>query len=209
MKRILDKLKNYFVVNKNLFLFLSILLIIGIIAGSVFSITINKTDSELVTNYLKNYLNSIKSNEINLLDSFISTSVSDIGLVLFIWLLGFSVIGIPIIFILFFYKSFVFGFTIGSILINYKAKGILLSIIYMIPHHAIKLLIIMMLIIYAYIISVKIIKAILKRTEISFKSVTYKYLKLLGIVIAITTILSLYSSFIVPKLIKLIIPILN
>lgn len=209
MKRILDKLKNYFFVNKNLFLFLSTLLIIGIVAGSVFSITINKADSELVTNYLKNYLNSIKANEINLLDSFISTSISDIGLVLFLWLLGFSVIGIPIIFMLFFYKCFVFGFTIGSILINYKAKGILLSVIYMIPHHVIKLIIIMMLIIYAYIISTKIIKAILKRTEISFRSITYTYLTLLAIVVSITTVLSLYSSFLVPKLIKLIIPILN
>lgn len=209
MKKILDKFKNYFVVNKKLFLFLSILFVIGLIAGSVFSLTINETDSSLVTNYLKNYLNSITNNEINLLDSFISTISSDILLIVAVWLLGFSVIGIPIILILFFYKSFVFGFTIGSILINYKVKGILLSIIYMIPHHIIKILLLMILVIYAYSISIKILNAILKKKEISFSRVTTTYLILLGIILSISLFLSLYSSFVVPKLIKLLIPILK
>lgn len=209
MKKLLDKFKKYFIVNKKLFLFLSILFIIGIIAGSVFSLTINETDSSLVTNYLKNYLNSISNNEINLLDSCISTILSDVILISAIWLLGFSVIGIPIIFILFFYKSFVFGFTIGSILINYKVKGILLSIIYMIPHHIIKILLLMILVIYAYSISIKILNAILKKKEISFSKITTTYLILLGIILSISLFLSLYSSFIVPKLIKLLIPILK
>lgn len=203
MKKILDKFKAYFKIKKKLFLFLSILLVIGIVAGSIFSITLNDTDTELVNSYLENYINSISNNEINLLDSFVSTSISDLLIIIIIWLLGFSVIGIPIIFIILFYKSFIFGFTIGSILINYKIKGIILSIIYMIPHHIINLLLLMTLITYAYIISSKILKAILKRDKIDFATITHTYAIALGITSITSLILASYGSFAVPNIIKL------
>ncbi|HPF83609.1 MAG TPA: stage II sporulation protein M [Bacilli bacterium] len=209
MKKLMDKFKKYFIVNKKIFFFLSILLIIGIISGTIFSIVITDTDSKSVTDYLANYLDSIKNNSINLFDSFFSSSLSSIMISIIIFLLGLSVIGIPIIFIIFFYKSFIFGFTIGSILINYKVKGILLSIIYMLPHHVINILVLIVFIIYAYIISLSLVKAFFKREEINFKAITYKYLIMFIIVIGINILLSLYGSIIVPKLIKLILPILN
>lgn len=209
MKKILDKLKDYFKVNKKLFLFLSILLVIGVISGSIFSITISKSDSEVVNTYLKNYISSIGNNEINLLDSFLSNSISNLLIIIIIWLMGLSVIGIPIVFIIFFYKSFIFGFTVGSILINYKVKGILLSIIYMFPHQIINLIVLMTLVIYSYIVSSKLLKALLKKDKIDFSSITHTYSLILGITILITLIFTAYASFIVSKLIKIIIPLLS
>ena len=209
MKKILDKVKAYFKVNKRLFLFLSILLIIGIIAGSIFSVILNEEDSRLVKEYLINYLDSISKDEINLTSSFTSSLLSQLLITIIIWLLGFSIIGIPIIFILFFYKSFIFGFTIGSILINFKTKGILLSIIYMIPHHIIKLIIMMVLIIYAYQISLKLLKAILRKSEINFKNITSIYFYVLLINIGSDLILNAYSSYVVSKMIKLILPMIS
>lgn len=209
MKKILDKLRKYFKVNKKLFIFLSILFIIGIIAGSIFSVTISSNDSRLVNDYLKNYLNSINNNKIDFLSSFISTSISDSLIIIIIWLLGLSVIGIPIVIILFFYRCFIFGFTIGSILINYKLKGILLSIIYMLPHHIIGIIVLMVLVINSYIISSKIFKALLSKSNIDFRFITHNYILVLLITFIINIILSSYSSFIVPKLIKICLPLFN
>ena len=208
MKKILDKLKSYLRVNNKLFLFLSILLVIGIIAGSIFSVTITDNDTELVNNYLINYLTSIKNGELLFLDSFVSTVLSNLIVVILIWIFGISIIGIPVIFLIFFYKSFILGFTIGSILLNYKIKGILFSIIYVFPHHIINLLMLMIFIVYAYVVSLKIINAVFKRTEVNFKPITYKYLSILGIVLITILLTSFYSSFIVPRLLKLIIPIM-
>lgn len=208
MKKILDKLKSYLRVNNKLFLFLSILLVIGIIAGSIFSVTITDNDTELVNNYLINYLTSIKNGELLFLDSFVSTVLSNLIVVVLIWIFGISIIGIPVIFLIFFYKSFILGFTIGSILLNYKIKGILFSIIYVFPHHIINLLMLMIFIVYAYVVSLKIINAVFKRTEVNFKPITYKYLSILGIVLITILLTSFYSSFIVPRLLKLIIPIM-
>lgn len=208
MKKLMDKFKEYFKVNKRLFLFLSILLIIGITAGSIFSVILKEEDLRLVTEYLTNYLNSIDKMEINTTTSFVSSFLSQLTIIVIIWILGFSIIGIPVIFLMFFYKCFVFGFTIGSIIINYKAKGILLSFIYMIPHHIIKLILMMILIIYAYQLSIKLLKAVLKKGEITFKNITSNYLIVFIITVSFELLLSLYGSYIVPKLIKLIIPML-
>ena len=156
-----------------------------------------------------NYLNTISKSEINLNDSFVSSILSQLLITVIIWLLGFSIIGIPIIFLLYFYKSFIFGFTVGSILINFKTKGILLSIIYMIPHHIIKLIIMMVLIIYAYQISIKLLRAILRKGEINFKNITSIYFYLLIINIGLDLILNAYSSYLVPKIIKLLLPMIS
>lgn len=208
LKKILDNFKQYFKVNRRLFLFLSVIIVIGIIAGSIFSIILKEEDLKLVTDYLMNYVDSINKMNINLTDGFISNLLSQLLIILIIWILGFSIIGIPIIFFLFFYKCFIFGFTVGSIIINYKVKGILLSVIYMFPHHIINLLILMVLIIYSYQLSLKILQAVLKKREISFKNITSNYFIVLMINISIELILSLYGAYIVPKLVKMIVPML-
>ncbi len=209
MKKKMDKLKEYLKMNKKVFVFLFILFIIGLAAGSIFRVTLNDNDTSLVNTYLDNYINSIKDNTIVFKDTFFNSISSNLLITVLIWLLGISVIGLPIIIFLFFYKSFVIGFAISSVLMKYKVKGLLLSIIYIFPHHIINILLLMVLISYAFLISIGIINAVIKRKEISFKDITYKYLIILGLISSVLIFLSLYEAFIVPKLIKLIIPLLT
>lgn len=209
MKKKMDKLKEYLKMNKKVFVFLFILFIIGLAAGSIFRVTLNDNDASLVNTYLDNYINSIKDNTIVFKDTFLNSISSNLLITVLIWLLGISVIGLPIIIFLFFYKSFVIGFAISSVLMKYKVKGLLLSIIYIFPHHIINILLLMVLISYAFLISIGIINAVIKRKEISFKDITYKYLIILGLISSVLIFLSLYEAFIVPRLIKLIIPLLT
>lgn len=209
MKKKLDKLKEYLKMNKKVFIFLLILFIVALVAGSIFSVTLNDNDTALVNTYLDNYINSINDNTINFKDTFINSISSNLIITIIIWLLGISVIGLPIIIFLFFYKCFVMGFAISSILIKYKVKGLLLSIFYIFPHHIINILLTMVLISYAFIISIKIIGAVIKRKEMSFKDITYKYLVILGLICLVLVFSSLYEAFIVPKLIKLIMPLIS
>ncbi len=209
MKKKLDKLKEYLKMNKKTFIFLFVLFITALVAGSIFSVTLNDNDTSLVNTYLENYINSINDNTIIFKDTFINSISSNLILTIIIWLLGISIIGLPIIIFLFFYKCFVIGFAISSILMKYKVKGLLLSIIYVFPHHIINILLIMILISYAFSISIKIINAVVKRKEMSFRDITYKYLVVLGLICLVLVFTSLYESFVVPKLIKLIMPLLS
>ncbi len=209
MKKKMDKLKEYLKMNKKIFIFLLVLFIVALVAGSIFSVTLNDSDTALVNTYLENYINSINDNTIIFKDTLINSISSNLIITVIIWLLGISVIGLPIIIFLFFYKCFVIGFAISSILMKYKVKGLLLSIFYIFPHHIINILLTMVLISYAFIISIKIINAVIKRKEISFKDITYKYLVILGLTCLVLIFSSLYEAFIVPKLIKLIMPLIS
>ena len=205
MKQKMQHFKQYFIVSKKMYLILFILFIIAIIAGSVFSITLNEVDNDLVTTYLNNYLNLVKEKNIVFKENFLNFILSNSITNLIIWLLGFSVIGIPIIIFLFFYKCFIIGFAISSIILRYKAKGILLGLLYVFPHHIISILLLMILSIYALSVSINIIKAILKRKEISFKEITNRYIVILLITFISTLLLGIYESYILPKILFMII----
>lgn len=209
MKQKWDKFKKYLAINKKLFVFLTILFVIALISGSVFSIVLNEKDNALVTDYLNNYINSIDQNTIVFKETLFNSLTSNILLNIVIWILGISIIGVPIILFLFFYKCFIIGFSISSILLRYKLKGIIMSIIYIFPHHIVNIILLIILINYAYFISVSIINAIVKKKELNFSSVTSKYLSILGVICILMVFTSLYESFITPKLIKLIIPLIS
>lgn len=90
---------------------------------------------------------------------------------------------------------------------NYKVKGLLISLIYIFPHHIINILLYTILIIYSLALSVKLIYSIFKRKSIDFKPIINKYLYILLICIVGFCLTSLYEAFIMPKLINLILPV--
>ena len=63
----------------------------------------------------------------------------------------------------------------------------------------------MLLSIYALSVSINIIKAILKRKEISFKEITNRYIVILLIIFISTLLLGIYESCILPKILFMII----
>lgn len=204
MVKMIEAIKKYYKDNNKIFLFLTILFIIGVIAGTIFELTISDVDNKTVIEFLTEYVNSIKKGTFVFKDSFFSYITSSVLLFSIIWILGYSVIGIPIIFFFLFYKSFSLGFSVTSILSLYKAKGIIFALIYIFPHEVISLLLMMILIISSYKISISIINAIIKKKEISFKEISKKYLILLLVIITLIIIISLYKAYLLPKFVKMV-----
>jgi stage II sporulation protein M len=200
MKKKINILKEYFKVNKKMFLFFEILLLIGVLSGSIFSLTLNETDAVLVSEYLNNFIESISNNSYK--DALLNAVLSNSLILTIIFLLGFSVIGIPFVILIFFYKAFIIGFSFASIILNFKSKGILLSFFYIFPHHALNLLVLMVLIIYSVLISLNLIRAIISKTNINTNNI--KYLKLYLLSMAISFLSSLYESILMPKIIYFI-----
>ena len=208
MKVKMDKLKNKLKNNNKLIIFLVTLIIIGIIAGTIFSLVINSSDKTLVADHLKNFFEAVKNNNLNQLDAFKSAVIDNYISTIIIWLLGISIIGLPIILVLFFSKAFVIGFTIGCILINYKFKGLLISFLYLFPHQIINILLYLLLIIYSLAFSIKLLYTLIKRKSIDFKPIITKYLSILLICLVGFILTSLFEAFVMPNLINLISPLL-
>ena len=59
MRRLIFLLKNYYRVNKKYFVFITIIFFIAIMSGSIFTLTLNDTDTNIVSEFFSNYLENI------------------------------------------------------------------------------------------------------------------------------------------------------
>jgi len=205
----LDKLKIKVKVDKNLLVFLFILGIIGIIAGSIFVTILNSNDKTLVNEHLNVFLNNIKDNKIDYLFVLKNNLGTNLIYVLLIWLLGISVIGLPVILIMYFSKLFILGFSIGSIISCYGIKGTLFALAYVFPGQVLSVIGISLITMYSISFSFKLIYAILKKKTIDFKILINRYFKILVIILILIILMNLYDTFAMPNIVKLIIPLLS
>lgn len=175
--------------------------IIGLIFGALFITILKENDKTLLINHINSFFESIKNNSYKA--SFNNILFSNLILVFIIFVLGFSIIGIPVIIAILFYKTFSLSFTVTSLLYNFKIEGILLSFIYIFPHMILNLIFYFILIYYAFKLSISLINLLLNKKELN-KKFLKKYLVILGISTFFIIISSLYETFLLPYLIKLI-----
>ena len=202
MKKQMDKLKNKTTSNKKIIVFLVGLFLIGLIAGSIFITIISKSDQALVKEYIKEFVNKADKNKLNYLEAWKNASLSNGLFIVMVWLLGFSIIGIPIVIFMYFSKAFILGFSLSSFILQYKFKGLLLALIYFFPHHVVNILAYTLIMIYSLKISFILINSIIKKKTISFKAIMNRYLIVFAVSIGMVIVASLYECFVVPFLIR-------
>lgn len=200
----IKRTKNNIMKQKKLYLFLIGLVIVSIIAGILFWFVINNEDKLLVTKNLNNFFECIKKgNAINYWSSLFNSLVTGLIYIVLIWLLGISIVGLPIILIIITIKSFIVGFSISSIIASYGFKGILGAFVYTFPHQIIFLLLLILLGFYASSFCFKLFKYLFLKQSINFKDAMRKYFKILLISLIVVLLTSLYETFIATYFIKL------
>lgn len=196
--------KNSIIKQKKLYRIIITLMIFGIISGILFIFFISKESKTKALVSIKNFFDLMNtSTGVNYGKSLLNTLVNNIGYVLLIWLLGISIIGLPITIVLAFMKSFIVGFSISSIISCYKAKGMLGAFLYVFPHQIIILFIYLLLSFYSISFSIKLFKSLFLKQTINFRVVMQKYIKILLISLIGIIIVSLYEVFISTYFIKL------
>lgn len=196
--------KSSIIKQKKLYRIIITLMIFGIISGILFIFFISKESKTKALVSIKNFFDLMNtSTGVNYGKSLLNTLVNNIGYVLLIWLLGISIIGLPITIVLAFMKSFIVGFSISSIISCYKAKGILGAFLYVFPHQIIILFIYLLLSFYSISFSIKLFKSLFLKQTINFRVVMQKYIKILLISLTGIIIVSLYEVFISTYFIKL------
>jgi stage II sporulation protein M len=203
MNKLYEKIKNDMLKDKSIYYALLITLLISIVFGGLFITIIKDTDKTLVLNQIQDFFNSIKDNNIDYIKELKNSVFSNSLYIVIIWLLGISIIGIPIIICMLFFKGFTLGFTITSIIYKYKVSGIIGALTYSFPHLIINIAVFFVISYYALKLSFTILRSLLKREAIDIKYYINKYLAILGIAIIALMITSLIETYISPYLIKL------
>ena len=201
--KLLDKLINNIKFDKKYVFFCIILIILGIITGSLFIVILNNSDKNIVIEYITSFIENI--NNVSILKNTLITNYICIFILIII---GYSCFLFPINILILFYKSFVNGFTISSFILTYKLKGILLATVYIIPHLIINILIFALITAFTLKLSLNMIKYIIKKKDVNIRQYFNKYFSLIFLSIFVITLTSLYESYLMPYLLKLIIKIL-
>lgn len=154
MNQVMMKAKKSIHNQKKKYLFLSVIMIIGFISGILFIYFITKEDKSLVKNELETFFLCIKNNDFKYWHSFVNGLISNSLYFFIVWILGISIIGIPIIIFMLFLKCFTLGFSVSSIINHYGLKGIFLALSELFPHSIILVVLLLLLSFYAINFSV-------------------------------------------------------
>lgn len=209
MKKTWDKILTQFQSNKRIMIFLFTLLFMGVLFGSFFATKLNQTDVSKIESSLKSFFQLVNQNKLNPLTAFFQSFIANFSFILGVWLLGISVVGTPIMIVLFFMKSFTLGFTIASMIKVYQTKGLLYGFIYVFPHQIINILMYTFLMMYAISLSITITKALLKKETVDFGKIMNKYFMVLGICTGVLIVTSLLEIYLMPFLFQTILPLLK
>ena len=187
------KVNNKLREQKRLYLFLIVVMGLGIIAGLIYALIISKSDHNLVASSLDSFFTNIKESNINYKSGLINSLIGNIFFISFIFLLGISIIGIPFIIISLFFKAFIFSFSFVSIIYTYHLNGILKAIMYVFPHQIITLLMSLFLGFYALYFGIKLFNYLFRRKDINLRNSMKRYLQVFIIVLIIVfTLLILF-----------------
>ena len=198
------KLSELIFPNKKINYFVITILLLGVISGSIFLVVLNKTDKANIILKIISFMENINKGNINSGQAFKNSLIINYTFIILIWMLGLSIIGIIINIFLTYIKGFITGFSISSILLSYKYKGILASILYIFPSGILNIIIVASLTIYSIMFSHNLLKIIISKKN-NNRLILKKYIIILIICIILSFISSILEVYLFPYLLKIII----
>lgn len=182
----------------NVYLFIAILVGCGIVMGIILSNFIDVSDIK----NLSSYLTTIDQG-VNKYDYFVSQFFTGILFILFVFLLGTSLAGIPIISFIAFTKGLQIGFSCALFVVTYQLKGIIGILITLLPQVLFDLVATFLISASAIQLSMYIIYSTTNRERLDFKKLANNILNDIFICFLIILIGSYLKSTIGIEFIRL------
>lgn len=194
MKKGIFKAKTNIENQKKLYIFLIGLAVLSIISGIIFIFLISEENLTYIRDNLILFFKNINNGD--KLDLLINSLFNNLTYVFTIWILGISIIGLPLVIGIFIFKSFITGFSISSIIYTYKLNGVLKTIFHIFPHQIVFLILLLLITFYASSFCIKLFNYLFLKKMINFKEVMHKYLRILLICVIGSIVSSLYEVYV-------------
>ena len=195
--------------NVPVYTFTMILLFIGIIFGAIIVNSLGIDQKEDLYLYLRRFFGQVSDGNVagtsDLFKQSFAHYVKYLGL---LWVLGLSVIGLPIILILLFLKGIVIGFTVGFLVNQMGLKGFLLSFVSVLPQNLILVPAFIMIGTASISFSLRMIRMQLRKSEPFLPMITSYAFLMAGVVLLIICS-SAIEAYVSPVLMKLVIGWMN
>lgn len=193
----------------SLYVFVFVLFVTGVVFGAVMVSALTLEQKQDIARFLNSFFHIVEQGAgFHPAISFQQAVSLHMKWVAMIWLLGLSVIGLPLIFALDFLKGVLVGFTIGYVISEYAWKGLLFALVAVLPQNLIIVPAIIVLSASASAFSIYLVKNRLIQKNGNVYSPLMRYcLTTLSMAILLVGI-ALYEGFLSPALMRWVTPIL-
>ncbi|WAA13823.1 stage II sporulation protein M [Fervidibacillus halotolerans] len=190
--------------HSSMYIFHTVLFIMGVVFGAILVNSLSVTQKDDLFYILNEFFNQLKQKEtIQPKDVFwhsIGYNSKYIGLM---WILGISMIGLPLILILIFLKGVVIGFTVGFFVQQMGLKGVFLAIISILPQNFIIIPVFLSMAVVSVHFSVQMIKKLFIRSTFQpFTPVFIEYGLFFGIAILLLCVAAIIEAYITPIMMR-------
>lgn len=182
--------------NIKLYLIVIIILVIGITVGVVFINNINVDGAEEIKNYITDFINQLKQEYHVDTGELLRKSLSDnLILIVTMWLLGSTVVGIPIVLGIVLFRGFCIGYSLSAII---ASLGVQKGILFFLTTMFLQNLIFIPVILCMTISCIKLYKSIMKdrrRENIKVEIIRHTLVSImLGLLLIIAAFIESYVS---------------
>ena len=182
--------------NIKLYLIVIIILVIGITVGVVFINNINVDGAEEIKNYITDFINQLKQGYHVDTGELLRKSLSDnLILIVTMWLLGSTVVGIPIVLGIVLFRGFCIGYSLSAII---ASLGVQKGILFFLTTMFLQNLIFIPVILCMTISCIKLYKSIMKdrrRENIKVEIIRHTLVStMLGLLLIIAAFIESYVS---------------
>ncbi|MCP8616773.1 stage II sporulation protein M [Salirhabdus salicampi] len=192
----------------SIYTFITVLFLIGVIFGAIIVNSMNFIQKQDLFFYLHQFFDQLQDGLIiHEQQLFQHTFFYHVKYVLFIFILGLSIIGIPLIWIFIFLKGIVVGFSVGFLVNQMAWKGLFVAAVSVAPQNLFIIPAYLIAGSFAMIFSLYLIrKLFLNRTyHDPIRTHFAQYSAIFVIVIALVFVASIVESFISPNIMQMVI----
>lgn len=203
-------IRNHFGENSSIYVFTTVLFLIGVIFGAIIVNSLSFSQKDDLYYYLSRFFGQVVNGEFaNSTLMFKQSFMHYAKYVGLMWILGLSIIGLPIILILLFLKGIVVGFTVGFLVNQMGWYGFLLSFVSVLPQNFILVPAFIFLGAAAVSFSLKMIRQqFVKKINDPIFPHFVRYTFLMAGVLLIIGLASTFEAYISPSLMKSIVEII-
>ncbi|WP_075982206.1 stage II sporulation protein M [Bacillus massilinigeriensis] len=193
--------------HSSIYIFIIVLFLMGVIFGAIVVNSLSLNQKEDLFYYLSQFFGQVSDGKVaDSRDLFIQSFLHNSKFIGLFWILGISIIGLPVILILLFMKGMVVGFTVGFLVNQMSWKGFLLSFVSILPQNFIIIPIFIIAATMAVSFSLRMVKReFMKKIGQPFLPLFGKYIFSFSIAILFIVVAAAIEAYISPTLIKTVI----
>jgi stage II sporulation protein M len=194
----------------SLYVFVGVIFLTGVVFGTVMSGALSVEQKQEIMRFVSNFFSSVEQGDLtDIRATFLQSFTLHMKWILIIWVLGMSVIGLPLILILDFLKGVLIGFSVSYLVGQFAWKGFLFALVSIAPQNLIVIPALLVCSVTAISFSIHLVKHRLLARNGSFYEPFMRYagtILLSGLLLAGV---ALFEASVSPVMMKWVTPMLS